>query len=410
MPLTPLRRLIIPVLLLVLALILRAHVLETDPAYHRLLRLLPLVLLGSAAALSVFFNRARLFAAALLLLAAHVSLPSEIAATFLQPRSAAVFALVSVALPLALLGLMYTNERGLRSGHGALVVAMVPVLALCGWWVASQADAGTLAWLQQHMPLRPRPGYMLSMRATGVMATVLVAGTFLLAWRGTEDVAALVGAMLLVFAALVLFDRQGMAATLFGAAGLNLAVSLMRSSHEMAFRDELTGILGRRALNDRLKGLGRRYAIAMVDVDHFKLFNDTHGHDVGDDVLKMVARHIDGVSGGGTAYRYGGEEFSVVFPGKTAAQCEGYLEEIRRAIARYRLTLRDSKQRAVPKREARARRGRRNRERGAQAVSVTISIGLAQRDEHNVTPEDVIKAADAALYRAKEKGRNRLSS
>lgn len=408
MPLTTLRRLVVPLLLLLLALILRSRVLEADPAYHRLLQLLPYVMLVMAAALSVFFNRARLFTAALLLLAVHAVLPQESPGLFTSPRHGAVFSLVSVALPLALLWLMFVNERGLRSGQGALVVVMVPALALIGWWAVSGADTGTLAWLQQYMPLHPYPGFMPSARAAGVMATALVAGMILLAGRGTEDVAALVGVMLLASVALALFDRHGMVPTLFGAAGLNLAVSLLRSSHEMAFRDELTGILGRRALNDRLKGLGRRYAIAMVDVDHFKQFNDTYGHDVGDDVLKMVARQIDDVGGGGTAYRYGGEEFGIVFPGKSAEQCVPHLEEVRRAVARYRLVVRDSKSRDVPKKEARARRGRRGKPRGTGTVSVTISIGLAERDQHNATPEDVIKSADGALYRAKEKGRNCL--
>jgi diguanylate cyclase (GGDEF)-like protein len=92
---------------------------------------------------------------------------------------------------------------------------------------------------------------------------------------------------------------------------------MMGTSYDMAYRDELTGLLGRRALNDRLKGLARQYVIAKMDVDHFKKYNDTHGHDIGDEVLKMVARQIGAVGGGGTAYRYGGEEFCVVFAVKT---------------------------------------------------------------------------------------------
>jgi diguanylate cyclase (GGDEF)-like protein len=192
------------------------------------------------------------------------------------------------------------------------------------------------------------------------------------------------------------------------AAGINLSVSLLRSSHEMAFRDELTGLLGRRALNDRLKGLGRRYTIAMLDVDHFKQFNDSWGHDTGDEVLRMVAAQIDRVRGGGTAYRYGGEEFCIVFPGRSMEQCRPHLEEVRRAVARYRLMLRDSKHRAVPAHIARSRRGRRTQPRGAGSVSVTISIGMAGREGGLTTPEKVIESADAALYRAKNEGRNRV--
>lgn len=404
---TPLRRLLVAILLVIAALALRARVPEADPFYQRLLQLLPYLTLGAAAALCIFFNRARLLAAALLMLATHVTLPRAAPAAF-APGDTAVYALLSVVLPLSLIVLLFLHERGLRSTRGMFVVAVLP-LTLCGaWWLGGRADAATAAWLHQHMAMEAWSGFMLSARAAAVLATALVTGLLLLVWRGTEDVAALVGSLIFVFLALAMFDRDGMTAAMFGTAGLNLGICLLRSSHEMAFRDELTGILGRRALNDRLKGLGRRYTIAMLDVDHFKQFNDTHGHDVGDDVLKMVARHIDGVGGGGTAYRYGGEEFSIVFPGKAVAQCASQLEEVRRAVARYRLILRDSGHRDVPKREARARRGRRRRERDEGAVSVTISIGAAQRDDAHATPEDVIKAADAALYRAKEKGRNCL--
>ncbi|MDP0971523.1 diguanylate cyclase, partial [Klebsiella pneumoniae] len=84
-----------------------------------------------------------------------------------------------------------------------------------------------------------------------------------------------------------------------------------------AFRDELTGLPGRRALNERTQRLGRNYVLAITDVDHIKRFNDTHGHDVGDQVLRLVASKLSKVNGGGRAYRYGGEEFAVVFAGKS---------------------------------------------------------------------------------------------
>src|SRR5439155_9485473 len=91
------------------------------------------------------------------------------------------------------------------------------------------------------------------------------------------------------------------------AAGTIEIVALLQESHQLAFRDELTGLPGRRALDERLRALRGRYALAMVDVDHFKKFNDTHGHDVGDQVLKLVAGRLAEVGGGGIAYRYGGE-------------------------------------------------------------------------------------------------------
>jgi diguanylate cyclase (GGDEF)-like protein len=72
--------------------------------------------------------------------------------------------------------------------------------------------------------------------------------------------------------------------------------------------DELTGLQGRRSLNETLYNLGRKYAIAMIDVDHFKKFNDTYGHKTGDQVLKMIAYKLERISGGAKTFRYGGEE------------------------------------------------------------------------------------------------------
>lgn len=85
----------------------------------------------------------------------------------------------------------------------------------------------------------------------------------------------------------------------------------------MAYQDELTSLPGRRALKEYLLKLGSEYTIAMFDIDHFKKFNDTHGHDVGDQVLRMVASKLATVSGRGKSFRYGGEEFTLVFSEKS---------------------------------------------------------------------------------------------
>jgi diguanylate cyclase (GGDEF)-like protein len=175
----------------------------------------------------------------------------------------------------------------------------------------------------------------------------------------------------------------------------------------MAYRDELTGLLGRRALNDRLKGLGKQYVIAMTDVDHFKKFNDTYGHNIGDDVLKMVGKSIENIQGGGIAYRYGGEEFCILFPGKSLYECKPFLEVIRESVENYKMAVRNIKSRPKSMKTALEWRGRRRRNRN-KTVSVTISIGAAERNRKYSSPDSVLKAADTALYEAKKKGRNRL--
>jgi diguanylate cyclase (GGDEF)-like protein len=183
---------------------------------------------------------------------------------------------------------------------------------------------------------------------------------------------------------------------------LMIAAAVSHEAYQMAFRDELTGLPGRRALNERMQRLGRNYVIAMTDVDHFKKFNDTHGHDVGDQVLRLVASRLSKVTGGGRAYRYGGEEFALVFAGKTAEECVPHVEAVREMIANYTMHLRDQNSR--PQDDSTGRQRRSGSASGT--VSVTISIGVAERLVDHRNPEEVLKSADQALYSAKGAGRN----
>ena len=182
---------------------------------------------------------------------------------------------------------------------------------------------------------------------------------------------------------------------------LMIAAAVAHEAYQMAFRDELTGLPGRRALNERMQRLGRNYVLAMSDVDHFKKFNDTHGHDVGDQVLRLVASKLSKIGGGGRAYRYGGEEFALVFAGKTIDECMPHLEVIRQSIETYAIQLRNPDSRPQDDQQGRQRRAG----AGASSVSVTVSIGVAERIEQR-TPEEVLKSADQALYNAKGAGRN----
>lgn len=171
-------------------------------------------------------------------------------------------------------------------------------------------------------------------------------------------------------------------------------------SYFLAYRDELTGLPSRRALNQLALSLGRKYTVAMLDIDHFKKFNDTYGHDIGDQVLKLVASKLAAVKGGGRIFRYGGEEFTVVFPRKNALQAADELELLREAVADYEMVIRH------PQRQTKeARKGKKSGDR--KTVSITISIGVAMR-EGKQSFEEVLKCSDQALYRAKKNGRNNV--
>jgi GGDEF domain-containing protein len=199
-----------------------------------------------------------------------------------------------------------------------------------------------------------------------------------------------------------------------------LAVSIVENSYLLAYHDELTTLPSRRAFNDALLTLKDPYSIAVVDIDHFKRFNDTHGHDTGDQVLRLVAGKLAGVTGGGEAYRCGGEEFMILFPGKTTADVAEHLEQLRETIETSQFRMRGDDRRQAPRgpdrrndKPRRSRKGHAIRQLSAEptptTLSVTVSIGVASSTEKS-NPETVLKAADKALYRAKENGRNRVET
>ncbi|MEA3191716.1 MAG: hypothetical protein QOD26_49 [Betaproteobacteria bacterium] len=307
----------------------------------------------------------------------------------------AVYTLLVVLVPLNILLSMLRPERGARyraSYAWFLLLAAEAILI----YATAKAGVDLSHWALKSPPIP-------------LVGRVAFAAAFAAAvWRAWPEYkplpVGLTGALLAFFIAGAWATTPGTYAAFMTAAGLILVAALLQESHQLAFRDPLTGLPGRRALEERLRALGGHYAIAMVDVDHFKKFNDTHGHDIGDQVLKLVGGRLSQAAKGGVAYRYGGEEFSVLFPGASVDDAARELEDIRNAIETYRMAVRS------PDRPKLADEGAKRRGEGApeKQLSVTVSIGVAGPAQ-GATPQHVIKAADEALYRAKQSGRNRVS-
>jgi diguanylate cyclase (GGDEF)-like protein len=169
---------------------------------------------------------------------------------------------------------------------------------------------------------------------------------------------------------------------------------------QRVYLDELTGIANRRALDEKLATLDTGYALAMVDIDHFKKFNDTYGHEEGDNVLRLVARHLADGSGG-RAYRYGGEEFCLVFEEWSLEKARDQADGIRKALAAREFSIR------MPgKMRKKTSAGDRGSLHAKSAVQVTVSLGVAGPDKKRRYAHEVIKLADDCLYEAKKNGRN----
>jgi len=366
---------------------------------------LPYVLFASGMALAWRFNRSRSFFVLGVLLLAYWTLSSYLGQ--ISPRGAtwrAFYGGICFLVPFNFAVFALLKERGIFTRHGSLRFGFIFLQAgLLAWFAHAQApgilhyttlkldSAGILGYAKL-----PQPAQLMFM----VTAVFLAIRFF---FRRSTLESAFLGALVGVALA---FDaaRPGLAtAGYFAAAGLILTIALVQDSYSMAFHDELTGLSARRALNEQLLKLGSRYVIAMADVDHFKKFNDTYGHDVGDQVLRFVASRLRRVGAGGKAYRYGGEEFTVLFPGKSIEDVYDALEAVRESVGRSEFTLR-AKRRPRVKPEYQP-----ERKKPSKHTSVTISIGVAQPDDEAWSPQEVLKAADKALYRAKEKGRDQVS-
>ena len=369
----------------------------------------PYALLGLAAAVTLWFNRGRAFVAALSMLAAYAGYRYALGinAAGFAPQAAYVAAVLLV--PANMLASFVLPERGAMHYGSWRWLLLIALEALLVAWVASSGHSmlSGQSWHQilQHWTLRYPP--------VPFVGRVMFAAAFAAAvWRAWPRFTPLdVGkpaALVAFFIACAWVGRFASFAAFMSAAGMILLVAVLQESHRLAFRDELTGLPSRRALDERMRALGPDYALAMVDVDHFKKFNDTHGHDVGDQVLRLVAARLAEVGGGGRAFRYGGEEFTVLFPDAGVKDVQPHLERIRQSIEDYRMAMRGGDRPKNEKKGSR-RRGAREDQPSEQALSVTVSIGVAGPGKRRGTPPEVIKAADQALYRAKQGGRNRVS-
>lgn len=391
-------RLTVPgaIVLLLAFLMLRLGIIA--PSEGRQVQLYPAIIFLITLILSATFHRSRLFLATLVVALAHASL------VWLEPRVSpeaqhVLLNAIAVLLPLNLVAFSFLQERGLISPAGerrlaficlqclAVVLLMLPRFA----HLAASLDHNFVSQRFSNWSRVSQPALIAFLTAFVTMLVTLVRR-----YRAVES--SFFWGLISIFIALRIGVTGSRGATYFGAAGLLFAVAVLETSYSMAFRDELTRLPGRRAFNEALLKLEASYSIAMVDVDHFKKFNDTYGHAAGDQALRMVASKLAHVTAGGKAYRYGGEEFAVLFPGRPAEEAFTYLDRLRKLIEQSRFVVRGPDRR-------RANRNRKSHPAKTE-TNVTVSVGIAGSNGTSVTVDQVLRSADKALYKAKARGRN----
>ncbi|MFZ0760222.1 MAG: GGDEF domain-containing protein, partial [Candidatus Sulfotelmatobacter sp.] len=269
------------------------------------------------------FHSSRIFFALLVLFLAQQAIAyfPSVHVTSNQPGSTALAA-IGLLLPFNFVLLSLQTETGFTLSSVApasslLFVESVIVAVLC--------RPGPLAAAQRalHRPVPPAPLPFATLLAFAAAAIILLI-RFLLFHKPVES--GLLWALAASFLSLRFGGAGRIPTAYFAAAAFILAGAIVETSYLLAYHDELTTLPSRRAFHDALLRLEPPYSIAMVDIDHFKRCNDTYGHDVGDQVLRLVASRLARASGGGQAYRCGGEEFAILFPGKTTTEVMEHLE------------------------------------------------------------------------------------
>ena len=329
-----------------------------------------------------------------------------------------VFIAAAVLVPLNFVLIALMHERGFTISGVAPLGLFLFVQAVIVAVLGRAEERTSLPARAHHAALAVSwPDYaLLAFAAAGILLLIR-----LLLTRKPAD-SALLWALASFFLSLRFTGTARISAAYSATAACIFATSIIETSYLLAYHDELTTLPSRRAFNDALLRLQHSYSIAAVDIDHFKRFNDTYGHDTGDQVLRLVAAKLAHVTGGGQAYRCGGEEFVILFPGKTTREVVDHLEQLRVAIQEAEFRMRGSDRRQAPRgpdrrnvrTTGRSRKGdsirRLAQEKTPAPLSVTVSIGIAHSSADRPSPDLVLEAADKALYRAKANGRNRVET
>lgn len=357
-----------------------------SPSFQTLLLSMPYIVVAVGVFISLWLNRIQPLLILLTIGALNVVLAYFAPTMDANLTGSVVYPALTILLPVSLLLWILLPEKGLYNKRfDIFVMLLFAAQALLIYWLVTELP---FHWVEKlSIPvMKERPEWVVPFAGS---LTFLLAG-FVLSVRLLSLpfkvlYHAFIVVMLLLFYGLNSVYEPGVLAWISTVAAILIVISVVFDSHHIAYTDELTGLYGRRALMEAFLGLGKKYVLVMIDIDHFKKFNDTYGHDIGDEVLCTVANVLNTVKGG-RAFRYGGEEFSLLFSNKNIAQVLPEVERLRAAIEKENLSFTQDGKKVSAK--------------------VTISAGVAASAKSFKAPNDVLKHADNGLYAAKKAGRN----
>ena len=352
----------------------------------------PFLLAIMVISLTIHFNRSAVFFYTLLVIIANLALSLKWVDTGLS------YTLLAGLIPLQLLILTLLPERGIFSLRAIPAYASLLLTTAFAIFVVMTSPVwATQFLLTDWLPARYFDWTQLPQTVLAIAVVVFLHLLVLCFLRPSPHMSAGLGVLIMLVAQMHA-GATSSSLNIFSTAALLMCLyAVTQESWRMAYLDELTGLPARRALREKFQQMSGLYSVAMLDVDHFKKFNDTYGHDTGDAVLQMIAGKMNNVNGGGLPYRYGGEEFSIVFRNKSAKDARLHLEALRESIANSPFVI---------DRGSRRKSDKNTRIKSNAPVKVTVSVGVADSSADVSSPWDVLKLSDKALYKAKGRGRN----
>jgi len=393
-----------PAAVLLAAVWILSREITLHPAFLDLFHYVPYLFLGAGLALSWRFSQGRSFFLIVILAISYWSLDTIVRnLDSADIMAMSVYAGVCFLLPINFVAFSFLKEQAVFSKHNIVRYIMVLMqIAIVGIFANLESDA----YLRPLFIKFDSTGLLGHSKLPEIAQIIFLLALFVLIIRLFMNRSALAGGVIGALIAMGLslnYELGGLESILYASiASFILMLAVVQDSYILAYHDDLTGLPGRRALNEQMMRLGGKYVMAMVDVDHFKKFNDTYGHHIGDQVLRFVAAKLEAVRGGGKVYRYGGEEFTILFQGKETPDVIDYLEQVHTAIGEAEFVVR-SKDRPKKRPEKKL-----PSKKTLLTVKVTVSVGVAAKTDRRPTPQHVLKAADRSLYQAKRAGRNQI--
>ena len=371
--------------------------------FKSLFHLIPFFIFGFAAALSVIFNNSSCFFLSAINCWMYYFFLNEPVKRFNILFASDYIFLIAILLPLNYLYFSINSERGIFNVHGLKKTIFLGLQFIFPIFLLSKADNPIHRFRMSDYAVLKNLVLFRSFSYPLLYLIVLLACLFfiklLISSKNKFKFKFYISSLIIIFYLFqngLKFKYENIFPVIVSFTFLMDSMILIflsiSSGYEKAYKDELTQIFGRRALNEEFAKLSGKYCIVMIDIDHFKKFNDTYGHKAGDTVLYSVAQILENHCSG-KVFRYGGEEFTIIYKNGNIKKNYKEIDYIRKAISKTKINIGKNKS---GKKETKA--------------AVTISAGISIKNENISTPQDALGKADEYLYKAKENGRNRVET